>query len=41
MGGQWLPEGLQALSVTAHAQDFLKEAPIIFITSTIVLYQVK
>ena len=40
--GQWWPAvGSGALSVAAHAQDFLKEVPVIFITSTIVWPQVK
>ena len=41
MGGQWQVEGLEALSVAMRSWVFLKEIPIIFITSTIVLSQVK
>ena len=40
--GRWWPAvGSGALSVAAHAQDFLKEVPVIFIISTIVWPQVK
>ena len=40
--GRWWPvAGLEALSMVVHAWDLLKEVAIIFITSTIVLPQVK
>ena len=41
MGRWWPAVGSGALSVAAHAQDFLKEVPVIFIISTIVWPQVK
>ena len=40
--GRWWPvAGLGTLSIAVHAWDLLKEVPITFITSTIVLPQVK
>ena len=41
MSEQWPPAGLGALSAAVPALDLLKEATIIFITSTIVWPQVK
>ena len=41
MGQKWLATGLAALSQGVWAPDLLKEVTIIFITSTIVLPQVK
>ena len=41
MGQQWPITGLGALSVPVLAWDLLKEVTIIFITSTVVLPQVK
>ena len=41
MGQQWPAAGLGALSGEEHAEDLLKDVPIIFITSTIVWPQVK
>ena len=40
MGQQWPAAGLGALSGEEHAEDLLKDVPIIFITSTIVWPQV-
>ena len=37
----WATEGLGALSAAVFAWGFLKEVTIIFITSTIIWYQVK
>ena len=41
VGQQWPALRLGALSVAVHAWDLLKEVAIIFITSTIVWFQVK
>ena len=41
VGRGWPVAGLGTLSIAVHAWDLLKEVPIIFITSTIVLPQVK
>ena len=41
MGRLWPAAGSGALSATVHAWDLLKEVAIIFITPTIVWFQVK
>ena len=41
MGLHWSAGGMGALNVAVCAQDLLKEVTIVFITSTIVLPQVK
>ena len=41
MGQRWPAAGLGALSVAVHTWELLKEAPIVFITSTIIWPQVK
>ena len=41
VGQQWPAAGLVALIVAVHAQDLLKEVTVTFITSSIVLSQVK
>ena len=41
MGQQWPAAGSGALSATVRAWDLWKEVAIIFITSTVVLSQVK
>ena len=41
MGWRWPAAGLEVLSAAVPAWDLLKEVTIMFITSTIVLSQVK
>ena len=41
MGQRWTAAWWEALSVAVCAWDILKEVAIIFITSTIIWYQVK